>query len=180
MNWLPVHSLPLRSGPDLENSLSEKPVKWDSALHVQHGAFLPTLTSTCSPLALWHLYPRALHLKLESSCPWIILSWDRFLEYPGQNYPEGNAERRNVAGSHFGGWVYVNGYFELCQYPGRHERLLVCVPTWICQSEGSVLELHIRFRVTVRIRVKFKSGIGGWGMDVENKGVIGYVFPFLC
>lgn len=65
-------------------------------------------------------YSRALNLKLENTCSWIILSWDRFLEYPGLNYPEGDAERRNGAGSHFVWGVKV--YFELCRYPGRGMR----------------------------------------------------------
>lgn len=69
--------------------------------------FTLTLTSVDSPLSPWQPYPRALHLKLESSCPWIILSWDRFLEYPGQNYPEGDIDRRNGAGSHFWGGLGV-------------------------------------------------------------------------
>lgn len=115
-----IRSWPPRR-PPLENSVSEKPAKWDSALHMKHAAFFFFLTNfnICSEPSPWHPYLRALHLKLESSCPWIILSWDRFLEYPGQNYPEGDAERRNGAGRHFGKGVYVNVYFELCQYPGR-------------------------------------------------------------
>lgn len=87
-----------------------EPVKWDSAPHLRPAAFSPTVTSTYSQLALWHPYPRAFHLKLESSCPWIILSWDRVLEYPGQNYPKGDTERRNEAGSHFWGWGGIHKY----------------------------------------------------------------------
>lgn len=111
-----------------------EPVKWDSAWHLWPAAFLPTVTSTDSQLTLWHPYPRAFHLKLESSCPWIILSWDRVLEYPGQNYPKDDAERRNGAGSHFGGAGV--GDVHKCLFwtesvswpwPGRHECLFVCV-----------------------------------------------------
>lgn len=45
-------------------------------------------TSTGGQLGEHH-FLRHLHLKLESSCSWIILSWDGFLEYLRQNYPEG-------------------------------------------------------------------------------------------
>lgn len=72
--------------------------------------FLPTLTCTSVQPALRYPYPPAFHLKLESSCPRIILSL--VLEYPGQNYPEKDAERRNGPGSHSG--VFVNVYFKMC------------------------------------------------------------------
>lgn len=65
-----------------------------------YAPFLPTLTCTSVQPALRCPYPRAFHLKLESSCPQIILSL--VLEYPGQNYPEEDAERRNGPGSHSG------------------------------------------------------------------------------
>lgn len=65
-----------------------------------HAPFLPTLTCISLQLALRYPYPRAFHLKLESSCPRIILSL--VLEYPGQNYPEEDAARTNGPGSHSG------------------------------------------------------------------------------
>lgn len=104
----------LRSSPDLSGALgngvcAEKPVILTCRCTMQ--LFYLTVTSISSRLSLWQPYPRDLHLKLESSCPCIIFSWDRFLEYLGQTYPEGDTERRNRAGCHFWGWVHA--YFEL-------------------------------------------------------------------
>ncbi len=154
----------LASSGALESSVSQEPVKWDSALHMQHAAFLPSLTSTGSQLP----YPRTLHLKLESSCPWIIISWDRFLEYPGQNYPKGQSREEEWSCEPFWAvgvrkclfWTVSVSW----QWPGSHEGLLVCAAIWICQREGTVLDLLSQstfFRVKVRVRVWFKSGIRG-------------------
>lgn len=129
------------------------------------------VTST-GPLlcSLWQPYPRALHLKLESSCPWIILSWDRFLEYPGQIYPEGDADRSNGAGSHFWGRVFVNAYFELCQCPGSGLQALR-------PALGRVPPKHFIYRWFTGVFSSFVTGsdLGGKNKTNKNKNQDQYI-----
>lgn len=116
------------------------------------------LTGTCvsSQLSLWQPYPRDLHLKLESSCPWIILSWDRFLEYPGQTYPEGDTEKRNGAGCHF--WDGLMPILNFVRNLGSGLGRTVYASVWICRCfNPPILHIYFRFKIRIQVRSEVKG-----------------------
>lgn len=165
----------LRSGPDLlgalENSVSDDSVKLHSSLSIFLLFFLPTLTSTDSQLTLWHPYPRAFHLKLESSCPWIILSWDS-PRIPRTELSWGRCREEEWSWEPFWGSGVHKCLFWTVSVAWE-AWMLVSLCLYMNLTEwGHCTQPHLSIQlVKVRIRVWFKSRVRPQGIDGINKSV---------
>lgn len=133
--------------------------------------FLPTLTSTDSQLTLWHPYPRAFHLKLESSCPWIILSWDS-PRIPRTELSWGRCREEEWSWEPFWGSGVHKCLFWTVSVAWE-AWMLVSLCLYMNLTEwGHCTQPHLSIQwVKVRIRVWFKSRVRPQGIDGINKSV---------